>query len=80
MNIPRSAERHIRILFDRYRSVIGKGIWVVAGQAVTVAFTLAGTRLITQYLDPALYGTVNLAQNGILLFSGSRARQLPHVL
>lgn len=51
----------------RYRSFIGRSVWAIAGQVATVVFTLAGTRLVTQFLDPGLYGTVNLLQNAILL-------------
>jgi O-antigen/teichoic acid export membrane protein len=54
-------------LLQRYRIIIGEGIWVLTGQALTGLFTLVGTRLITQYVDPELYGLANLVQNALLL-------------
>jgi O-antigen/teichoic acid export membrane protein len=57
----------IRSLLERYRSIIGQGAWVVAGQATTGLFTLGGTRLITQFVSPELYGAVNLIQNATVL-------------
>jgi O-antigen/teichoic acid export membrane protein len=54
-------------LLQRYRTIIGQGIWVFAGQAFTGLFTLGGTRLITQYVAPELYGIVNLVQNALVL-------------
>ena len=54
-------------LVTRYRAILGQGIWVVVGQGMTGILTLAGTRLITQYVDPELYGAVNLLQNSLVL-------------
>ncbi len=51
----------------RYRTIIGQGIWVFVGQAVSAIFLLAGTRLITQFVNPELYGAVNLVQNALVL-------------
>ena len=51
----------------RYRRVLGKGAWVIGGQAATAVFALAGTRLITQFVSPELFGTVTLLQNLIIL-------------
>lgn len=67
MNTPALLKPRIPALLTRYRSIIGRGTWAVAGQVASVTFTLGGTRLITQYLDPGLYGAVNLVQNGVLL-------------
>jgi len=39
----------------------------VAGQAATGLLSLAGTRLITQFVNPELYGAVNLLQNALVL-------------
>jgi O-antigen/teichoic acid export membrane protein len=58
---------YIAMQFARYRSIIGQGSWAVAGQVLTVVFTLGGTRLITQYVNPGLYGTVSLVQSAVLL-------------
>ena len=57
-----------------FRSHLGRGGWAVAGQALTVVLTLAGTRVVTQVVDPGLYGTVNLLQNGVLLARNCFAR------
>ena len=54
-------------LLQRYRTILGQGIWVLAGQAMTGIFNLGGTRLITQYLAPELYGAANLVQNALVL-------------
>jgi O-antigen/teichoic acid export membrane protein len=35
--------------------------WVIAGQAVTALGTLIGTRLLTQFVAPSVYGVVSLA-------------------
>jgi len=56
-----------RALVRRYRTVIGEGIWVVAGQGTSAVLTLLGTRLITQVVSPDLYGAVNLVQNALVL-------------
>jgi hypothetical protein len=40
---------------------------VFTGQAATGALTLAGTRLITQFLSPELYGAVNLLQGSLTI-------------
>lgn len=54
-------------LLRRHRTIIGQGIWVLVGQAASAILTLAGTRLITQCVNPELYGTVNLVQNALVL-------------
>jgi O-antigen/teichoic acid export membrane protein len=54
-------------LIDRYRRILGQGVWVLGGQAFTGVFSLAGTRLVTQYVSPEVYGLANLAQNAVLL-------------
>src|ERR1700686_945455 len=51
----------------KYRTIIGQGIWVVWGQGATGALTLVGTRLITQFVSPELYGAINLVQNSLVL-------------
>lgn len=40
---------------------------MVAGQGATAFLMLAGTRLITQFISPELYGAVNLVQNSLML-------------
>jgi O-antigen/teichoic acid export membrane protein len=40
---------------------------VVAGQTATGFLTLVGTRLITQFVSPEVYGAVNLIQNALML-------------
>jgi O-antigen/teichoic acid export membrane protein len=62
-----SAARRVRELITRYRAILGQGIFVGAGQGVTGILTLAGTRLITQFVNPELYGAVNLLQNSLVL-------------
>jgi O-antigen/teichoic acid export membrane protein len=54
-------------LLARHRKILGEGAWVFAGQALSGAFNLGGTRLITQYIAPELYGIVNLLQNALVL-------------
>jgi O-antigen/teichoic acid export membrane protein len=54
-------------LVSRYRGILGQGVWVLIGQAFTGIFSLGGTRLITQFVAPEIYGVVNLAQNSVLL-------------
>jgi O-antigen/teichoic acid export membrane protein len=54
-------------LLSKYRTIIGQGAWVLAGQAATGALSLAGNRLITQFLSPELYGAVNLLQGSLVL-------------
>ena len=49
------------------KTIIGQGIWVVWGQGATAALTLVGTRLITQFVSPELYGAINLVQNSLVL-------------
>lgn len=40
---------------------------MIVGQGLTGILTLAGTRLITQFVNPELYGQVNLVQNALVL-------------
>jgi len=54
-------------IFARHRKILGEGAWVFAGQALSGAFNLGGTRLITQYIAPELYGIANLLQNALVL-------------
>ncbi len=54
-------------LVHRYQNLLRQGGWVVLGQGLTGAFTLAGTRLITQFVAPDVYGIVNLLQNSLVL-------------
>jgi O-antigen/teichoic acid export membrane protein len=56
-----------RGLLGRYRAIIGQGAWVFVGQVSTGILTLGGTRLITQFVNPELYGLVNLVQNALVL-------------
>jgi O-antigen/teichoic acid export membrane protein len=51
----------------RYRAILGQGVWVLSGQALAAIFTVAGTRLITQFVAPDIYGIVNLTQNAVVL-------------
>jgi O-antigen/teichoic acid export membrane protein len=60
-------EPRVGPLLLRYKTIIGQGIWVVSGQVATGALTLAGTRLITQFVSPQLYGLINLVQNSLVL-------------
>jgi O-antigen/teichoic acid export membrane protein len=57
----------LRGLVTRYQGIIGQGSWVIAGQAATGILTLGGNRLITQFVNPELYGAVNLLQNSLVL-------------
>jgi O-antigen/teichoic acid export membrane protein len=52
---------------SRHEAIIGQGIWVFLGQALTAILTLAGTRITTQFVDPRVYGVVNLVQNALVL-------------
>jgi O-antigen/teichoic acid export membrane protein len=54
----------------RSRTVLNDGAWVAAGQVVTALLTLGGTRLVTQFVEPGLFGTVNLLQNIEVLLRG----------
>lgn len=54
-------------LFNRYAHVWKEFIWIGLGQAVAVAGSLVGVRVLTQYLPPAIYGEVALALTGGLL-------------
>jgi len=57
----------VRGLMDRYQGILRQGSWVIAGQAATGILTLVGNRLITQFINPELYGLVNLLQNSLVL-------------
>jgi len=57
----------VQALLRRYKTIIGEGSWVVAGQGATAALTLAGTRLITQFVNPEVYGGITLVQNSLVL-------------
>jgi O-antigen/teichoic acid export membrane protein len=63
----RAAEHWVRGLVVRHNGILGQGIWVLLGQALTAMFTLVGTRLTTQYVGPHVYGVVNLVQNALVL-------------
>jgi O-antigen/teichoic acid export membrane protein len=52
-------------------SVLSDGLWVVTGQAVSMVALLAGTRAITEFVDPVVYGRVNLLQNLVVLLRSS---------
>jgi O-antigen/teichoic acid export membrane protein len=54
-------------LIDRYRRVIRDSFWVAGSLGFTAIINLVGTRVVTHYLPPALYGQVNLLQNLVLL-------------
>ena len=54
-------------LLQRYRTTLHQGVWAFAGQAMAGIFNLGGTRLITQYVAPELYGVVSLVQNALIL-------------
>jgi O-antigen/teichoic acid export membrane protein len=49
------------------KSTIGEGAWVVVGQGANGILSLAGTRLVTQFVGPELFGAINLAQNALIL-------------
>jgi O-antigen/teichoic acid export membrane protein len=50
--------------------------WVIGGQAMAAAGTLAGVRLLTQLLPPAVYGAVTLALGISALVMGTAATPL----
>lgn len=51
--------------------MLSDGLWVVTGQAVSMVALLAGTRAITEFVDPVVYGRVNLLQNLVALLRSS---------
>jgi O-antigen/teichoic acid export membrane protein len=57
----------VQALLRRYKTIIGEGSWVVASQGATAALTLAGTRLVTQFVNPEIYGAITLVQNSLIL-------------
>jgi O-antigen/teichoic acid export membrane protein len=54
-------------LFGRYRRILQDSAWVAGSLGLTAVINLAGTRAITHFLSPALFGQVNLLQNLALL-------------
>lgn len=67
MSRPEADKGVARGLVDRNKAIIGQGAWVFTGQAMTGLLNLAGTRLITQFVNPEIYGLVNLLQNATVL-------------
>lgn len=54
----------------RHRSILGEAGWVIFGQAATALATLVGLRLITEFVPPAVYGTVALVLGVVALAQG----------
>jgi O-antigen/teichoic acid export membrane protein len=54
-------------LFGRYRRILQDSAWVAGSLGLTAVMNLVGTRAITHFLSPALFGQVNLLQNLALL-------------
>lgn len=52
---------------SRVSGVLGELLWVGGGQAVAVAGSLVGVRLLTHYLPPQIYGEMALALTGGML-------------
>jgi O-antigen/teichoic acid export membrane protein/lysophospholipase L1-like esterase len=53
-------------------AVLREGAWIGAGQAATAVAVLVGTRLLTELLPPAVYGTVGLLL-GVMAFGRNLA-------
>lgn len=45
------------------RSLLKEGLWVAGGQIASVAALLVGTRAITQFVNPEVFGRASLLQN-----------------
>lgn len=41
-------------------SLVGEGLWLAAGQAASAIAGVVGTRLLTEWVPPSVYGVVNL--------------------
>jgi O-antigen/teichoic acid export membrane protein len=54
-------------IFSRYRRILQESSWVAGSLGITAIINLIGTRIITHYLPPALYGQINLLQNLLVL-------------
>src|ERR1051325_3868276 len=49
------------------RTIIGDGLWVSVGQFVSAIGALVGVRLLTEFIDPEVFGGVSLFLGVILL-------------
>lgn len=56
--------------------LVGEAAWVFAGQALSALGTLAGVRLFTEFVPPAVFGTVALAIGIVALAQGLSAGAL----
>lgn len=61
---------------QRYRRILGETVWVLLGQGLSALATLAGLRLITEFVPPLVYGTVALALGVVALAHGLAAGPL----
>jgi O-antigen/teichoic acid export membrane protein len=52
------------------RRIIKEGAWISSGQIVSAIGTLVGIRLITEYVPPAVFGSVNLFLGILALLYG----------
>jgi len=50
--------------------IINEGVWAALGQIVSAIGTLVGIRLLTEYVPPAIFGSVSLFLGMTSLFSG----------
>jgi O-antigen/teichoic acid export membrane protein len=60
----------VKALLSRHRRIAGEAAWVFAGQGASALATLVGLRLITEWVPPAVYGTVVLALGVVALAHG----------
>ena len=60
----------MKAVLDRYRRIAAETAWVFAGQGASALATLAGLRLITEMVPPAVYGAVALALGAVALAHG----------
>ena len=51
------------------KRLLGDGIWVFSGQAAAAVVTLAGVRLLTEFIPPKIYGSVALMIGLAVLFN-----------
>jgi len=66
----------VKALLTRHRRIAGEAAWVFAGQGASALATLVGLRLITEWVPPAVYGTVVLALGVVTLAHGLAAGPL----
>lgn len=51
----------------RFRRLAQEGLWIVIGQAAAVAGVMFGVRVLTELLDPVVYGELALGMTVVLL-------------